>query len=126
MLAAFFNYFTSVSNAEFYISVFGETAMLPFYKEFIYGFFTYYTQASLYMIATGQMIAGFLLLNKGVWFRIGAIGAIIFLLAITPLGSGAAFPAPLLMVVSIFILVYRGSTFTVLETQNLRQHNKNT
>lgn len=50
----------------------------------------------------------FLILGKN-WLRLGAIGGIIFLLAIMPLGVGSGFPCPLFLAIALF-LVYRAFT----------------
>lgn len=123
MGAALFNYFTVINNPQIYVTAYGEGA-IPMYQEFINGPFSIYTQAIVYFIATGQMISGFLMLTKGVWFRTGVTGAIIFLLAIAPLGKGSAFPATLLMVVSLSILLYKKMNTTILDTKLIEKNTK--
>jgi hypothetical protein len=41
--------------------------------------------------------------------RVGLFGGVVFLLAITPLGFGPAFPAPLLMAVALVVLAARSA-----------------
>ena len=57
----------------------------------------------------GQCASGVLTLLPGRLQRLGLAGMIMFLLAITGLGWGAAFPATLIMVAAIW-LVYRATT----------------
>jgi Domain of unknown function (DUF4342) len=45
------------------------------------------------------------MLLKGWVFRAGSIGAIIFLLAIAPLGVGAAFPCTVIVAISTWLLL---------------------
>ena len=79
------------------------------YRNFITGWFSQHIQLAVGLIATCQgLIAASMLLN-GQIFRIGAMGAILFLLAITPLGRGAGFPATLLMAVSMIVILRKHS-----------------
>jgi hypothetical protein len=44
---------------------------------------------------------------KGMVFRIGAVGAMVFLISIAPLGVGSAFPCTLVMALGLFFLLRR-------------------
>jgi hypothetical protein len=72
-------------------------AALDVYRTFILGFFAEHTASVIATIALGQAAIAFLLATNGWTRRLGYIGAIIFLLAIVPLGVGAGFPATILM-----------------------------
>ena len=56
------------------------------------------------------------MLLKGTMFRLGCIGAIIFLLAISPLGVGAGFPCTLTLALAIFYLIRKPRPRTVSTT----------
>jgi hypothetical protein len=72
---------------------FGELTFIRAYREFIYGWFREHTRALLLPIAAGQLaIAALLLTNTRRTIRVGVAGAVLFLLAIAPLGVGSAFP----------------------------------
>ena len=67
------------------------------YREFITGFFAEHTTSIVTSIALGQLAIGFLLLSRGARVKLGLAGAIVFLLAIVPLGVGSGFPSTLIM-----------------------------
>jgi proline iminopeptidase len=77
--------------------VFAQFAVLDVYRAFILGFFAQHTAAVIATIAIGQALIAFLLAANGRARRLGYIGAIVFLVAIVPLGVGAGFPATVLM-----------------------------
>ena len=70
---------------------------LPFYSRFIKGWFSHYNHIIVPLIAVGQLLIGVGMLLRGWWVRLACIGTILFLLAITPLMTGSAFPFPLLV-----------------------------
>ena len=76
---------------------YAQFAVLDVYRVFIAGFFAEHTRAVVCTIAVGQAGVAFLLATNGWLRRLGYIGAIVFLLAIVPLGVGAGFPATILM-----------------------------
>jgi len=76
---------------------YAQFAVLDAYRGFILGFFAQHTAAIVCTIAVGQAGIAFLLATNGWLRRLGYIGAIVFLLAIVPLGVGAGFPATILM-----------------------------
>ncbi|HPF67714.1 MAG TPA: hypothetical protein PLC20_08575, partial [Flavobacteriales bacterium] len=58
-------------------------------------------------IAFGQGLVALGLLGRGMLRRIAAIGGIVFLVAIAPLGVGSAFPSSLLLALGLFLSVFR-------------------
>nr|MBP9099551.1 hypothetical protein [Ferruginibacter sp.] len=52
----------------------------------------------------GQLIIGLGLLARGMIVKLSCIGGIIFMLAIAPLGFGAAFPFSITSSVALFLL----------------------
>jgi hypothetical protein len=76
---------------------YAQFAVLDVYRGFILGFFAQHITALVCTIAVGQACVAFLLATNGWLRRLGYIGAIVFLLAIVPLGVGAGFPATILM-----------------------------
>ena len=71
---------------------FADLAVLPWYRDFIRGWFREHTAWLLLPIAFGQLTIAGLLLGSRKFQRIGIAGAMVFLLAIAPLGVGSAFP----------------------------------
>src|SRR6185312_1158068 len=60
-----------------------------FYKEFILGWFSKHITLTVGFIATCQLLIAISMLTKGFVFKAGGAGAIIFLVAIAPLGVGS-------------------------------------
>jgi hypothetical protein len=84
---------------------FADLAVLPLYKDFIQGWFHRHTTEVLGAIATCQGLIAMAMLLKGTVYKIGVIGGMVFLLAIMPLGVGAAFPCTLIMAVALYLLL---------------------
>lgn len=103
LLAGAFNAWTASTAPLAYVATFGPHA-IPLYREFIYGPFARYTAAFILAIATGQIAVGVLAFAPLPWRRLSYVGAIIFLLAITPLGIGAAAPSTLIFAAGVALL----------------------
>jgi hypothetical protein len=84
-----------VSSAD-YVN-FAQFAVLDVYRTFILGFFAQHAGVIIAAIALGQAAIAFLLATNGWTRRLGYVGAIVFLLAIVPLGVGSGFPATILI-----------------------------
>ncbi len=102
ILAGIFNIYTGISNPQAYID-YGQHAV-ALYQKFIYGLFSSYTSLIVSLIASGQIVVGIFLLMKRTLFLLGIVGGIIFLVSISPLGVGSAFPSTLLMAISLVLL----------------------
>ena len=84
---------------------YGELALLEPYRRFIYGWFREHTAWLVLPIAVGQLgIALALVLNSPRSRRLAAGGAIVFLLAIAPLGVGSALPFSFTCGLAIYIM----------------------
>lgn len=75
----------------------------PIYREFIQGPFTEIIRPMVLSIALGQIILGFGFLIRAL-YPLACLGAILFFMAITPLGLGAAFPFTLLASLGCFFI----------------------
>lgn len=106
LLAAFFNAYMAIYRPSAYLD-YGELAFLDFYKAFIYGFFSKNTTVLVLLIAAGQLGIAIGMLFNGRLLLPAVIGAAAFLLAIVPLGVGSAFPATLIMVAALIILLVK-------------------
>ena len=115
LAAGIFNFTVSGDSPEVYYKLYGETAVFGFYKTFIYGFFRENVEVFVKAIALGQITVGILLLSKGTWNKLGVIGGITFLIGISPLGIGSAFPATLLMIIGLLLLFKKASTENIIE-----------
>ena len=106
ILAGIFNIYTGMSSPEAYVNAYGQGAV-ALYQKFIYGPFSDYTSLLVSLIAVGQILVGIFLFMKRTFFLLGVLGGIIFLVAISPLGLGSAFPSTLLMSISLVLLHIR-------------------
>jgi hypothetical protein len=103
ILAGVFNIWTVSTSPEAYVQGFGRYAFPP-YRQFIYGAFARHTMAFVLAIAGGQIAVGALAFAPLPWRRLGYLGAIVFLLAITPLGIGSAAPSTLIFAAGMILL----------------------
>jgi hypothetical protein len=83
---------------------FAQYAYLALYREFILGPFARHVTPIVVAIAAGQLLIALLLLGTTRPARLGLAGGIVFLLAIAPLGTGAAFPATVLGALGLALL----------------------
>lgn len=74
------------------------------YRSFILGPFSHHVRAVVIPIAAAQLAIA-LLVSPGAAVRLGLAGAIVFLVAIAPLGRGSAFPATPIMAVAAALLL---------------------
>jgi len=102
--AAQFNLRTAISHPGEYLN-YAPLAYSETYKTFILGFFAEHITLFVSTIAICQFIIGILIGLWGDAVSLGLIGAIIFLVAITPLGTGAGFPATLIMAYAAYLLL---------------------
>ncbi|WP_149242866.1 hypothetical protein [Dyadobacter sp. 32] len=77
---------------------------VPIYKRFILGAFEAIVTPMVLFIAASQGVIALSMLLKGKLFRYGCWAGIVFCVAVSPIGSYAAFPATLFMAVALFLL----------------------
>ena len=65
---------------------------IPLYQDFINGWFSHVNHILIPLIAIGQFFIAAGMLLHGWWVKLACIGSIIFLLSISPLMVGSAFP----------------------------------
>ncbi|MFD2562105.1 hypothetical protein [Aquimarina rubra] len=80
--------------------------MTPFqlYADFINGWFTSNSILMVTLIAIAQGLIAIGMMLKGQLFQIACLGAVIFFLAIIPLGIGSGFPATLIASIAIYFI----------------------
>jgi hypothetical protein len=86
---------------------FGHVTPVKWYHDFILGWFALHLRPMLALIAVGQLAIAALLTGGPALQRVAVIGATIFLLAIAPLGMGAAFPFSLTVVAAMWIMLVK-------------------
>lgn len=102
--ASWTNWNEAIIAPQFYLDYAGLT-FSDLYRDFIKGWFSWHITLAVGFIATCQALIAISMLLKGWIFKTGAIGAIIFMLAIAPLGVGAAFPCTLILAVAMWLLL---------------------
>jgi hypothetical protein len=79
---------------------------IPLYQDFINGWFSHNNHIIIPLIAVGQFFIAIGMLLQGWWVKLACIGTIIFLLGISPLMVGAAFPFSITVsVAAVLILI---------------------
>ena len=101
------NSFFAWNVPQSYVEAYGELALLAPYRDFINGFFSVHTTTIVQLIAAGQLAVAALLTRPGPMTILGGIGAIVFLIAITPLGIGSAFPCTLILAAAVTVMLVR-------------------
>jgi hypothetical protein len=102
--ASYFNFSTGLRSPEIYLE-YGRFTFVPFYRDFIYGYFSQNISMFIVPIAVGQFLIFLGLMLNGIWVKTACVGGIVFGLAISPLGVGAAFPATVLMAYAFYLLL---------------------
>lgn len=102
--ASWFNWQTVSHTPQLYLD-YAHLTFSDWYKQFILGWFSTHTRLAVGFIATCQGLMALAMLLRGWLFKAGAIAAIIFLLAIIPLGLGSAFPCTLIMAAAMGLLL---------------------
>lgn len=102
--ACWINYTTAHSTPESYLE-YSSFTPFSFYKDFINGWFKENITLMVTSISIGQALIALGMLLKGWLVRIACMGTIIFFLAISPLGIGSGFPAPLISILTIYFIL---------------------
>ena len=100
--AAFTNWRTVSIHPEAYLDY--AKYAIPLYKKIILGEFSNHITGYVLCIAAGQLMIGLGLLSRRYIVKAACFAGIIFLLAIAPLGRGAAFPFSITASIALFIL----------------------
>ena len=104
--ASWINMRTALTQPEVYLE-YADLTFSSWYRAFILGPFKAHTALMVGSIAVCQGLIALTMLMKGLVFRIGAVGAMVFLISIAPLGVGSAFPCTLVMAVGLLFLLRR-------------------
>jgi hypothetical protein len=101
---------TEATNApQFYLD-YADLSFSGLYRDFIRGWFNRHITLAVGFIAACQALIAISMLLNGLILKIGAGGAIIFLLAIVTFGVGSAFPCTLIMAVAMWSLLRQKQT----------------
>jgi hypothetical protein len=119
-MACWINWQTAIRTPEAY-QTFAQVAVIPWYQEFIQGWFREHTQLLIGFIATSQGLIALALLYRGWVYKTAILGGTLFLLAVTPLGFGSAFPCTLILAIAL-LLLWRRDTSLLPGTPPLLRH----
>jgi hypothetical protein len=113
----FFALFLWASLVNMRLALWHPTAYLEYarwavgpYRRFILGPFSRHASLFVGAIAVGQLVIAALVAARGRAVALGLAGAIVFLLAIAPLGRGSAFPFSLVAAAAAALLLRRSFT----------------
>ncbi|AKJ04157.1 DoxX-like protein [Archangium gephyra] len=122
LLAGAVNLMFVLLSPGMYVEGFGPTA-IPLYQEFIEGPFARNPALFVVPIALGQLLCGlWVLFGRGLWVRLGLVGCMVFLVAITGLGVGCAFPANLALAMGPALLLRHRFPHSALHALHRRHH----
>ena len=116
--ASWTNWVESQLTPQFYLD-YADLTWSDEYRNFINGWFSEHIQLAVGFIATCQGLIAISMLLKGWIFRIGSIGAVIFLLTILPFGVGSGFPCTAIMAAAIVILLRKHNNEFIWQKNNL-------
>jgi hypothetical protein len=102
--AGIWNLFASLTMPMFYVETYGPLATPP-YAAFITGPFASNPALFVVPIALGQLAVGILATGTGTRVRLAMVGIMVFLLAIAPMGVGAAFPFSITGMLAAYLLL---------------------
>lgn len=116
--ACWMNYTTANETPEVYLEY--ASMSIEWYQNFILGWFSNYITEVVTAIAVAQGLLALGILLKGWWVKTSCLGIIIFLLAIAPLGVGAAFPFSVTASLAAYIIYRRSTEHFIWETAQHR------
>lgn len=123
--ASYYNATTAINDPRIYLG-YADLTSSTLYRDFIYGPFSNNITLFVLLIAAGQMFIGIFSLYRGDLMKMAMVGAIIFLLAIAPLGIGSAFPCTLIMAMAYVILLRKGIKRGIFEIMSEKFSHKRT
>jgi hypothetical protein len=90
---------------------------IPLYRDFIKGWFSRYNHIVIPLIAIGQLLISIGMLLKGRLVIMACVGVILFLLSISPLMVGSAFPFSIPVSIAA-LLILRNKEFNYIWMKN--------
>ena len=117
--AFWINYHLSHSNPAVYLD-YAQSAV-GLYANFIRGWFSHNITAVVTFIAIGQLFIALGMLLRHTFVSLASIGAIIFLMAIAPLGVYAAFPFSITVSLAAYCILKEGDKQFLWEKRQTAQ-----
>lgn len=119
--ASWANWSVSRSAPQFYLE-YADLTWSGWYRNFIKGWFSHHIQFVVGFIATCEALIAISMLLKGWIYKIGSVGAVIFLLSILPFGVGSGFPCTAVMAIAVFILLRKHNNEFVWSRRKMQTH----
>lgn len=120
LYAGCYNMYIGLIKPDTYLG-FSELA-IPLYRNFINGWFSRYNHIIIPLIAIGQLLISIGMVLKGRMIVTACVGAIIFLLSISPLMVGSAFPFSIPVAIAA-LLILRKKELNYIWVKNQIQSN---
>lgn len=115
------NWSFAIKSPHIYLD-YANYAFLPFYRNFIKGWFSQHIVLMVGLIATCQLLIACSMVLKGWIFKLGTVGGMLFLVGIIPLGVGSGFPFPIIAAFAFYLLFRSGSTDYLWKKPGLRKN----
>ena len=115
LYAGCYNMYIGLTKPDTYLG-FSELA-IPLYRDFINGWFSQYNHIVIPLIAIGQLFISISMALKERWVIMACLGVIIFLLSISPLMVGSAFPFSIPVSIAA-LLILRKKEFNYIWIKN--------
>jgi hypothetical protein len=106
---------TVYNNPSVFIDLIGSKPV-KFYQDFIDKTMVEHPGAFILLLGVIQILFGGMIWSRKVWFILGCIGAVLFLLAILPLGLAITFPLTIFMALSIIFLMRKRRNKSIFGT----------
>src|SRR5690242_9334746 len=119
--AGCWNMYLANTHPEEYLN-YAPLASSAYYRDFILGYFASHVTPIVGAIALGQLSIALLIAARGRAVQLGLVGAIVFLLAIVPLGVGSGFPATVIMAAGAAVLMRARFPNPLWRALRARQH----
>src|SRR6187399_816818 len=97
------NMYTGLTDPDSYLD--NARFAIPLYQDFINGWFSHYHHIIIPLIAIGQFFIAIGMLLHGWWVNLACTGSIFFLLSISPLMVGSAFPFSITVSIAGFLIL---------------------
>ncbi|HEV8508016.1 MAG TPA: hypothetical protein VGQ53_21585 [Chitinophagaceae bacterium] len=102
--ASWANWSESQRTPQFYLE-YADLTWSSWYRNFIKGWFADHIQLAVGFVALCQGLIAVSMLLKGWIYKIGSVGAVVFLLSILPFGVGSGFPCTAIMAIALIVLL---------------------
>lgn len=102
--ASWTNWTTALNDPQTYLGE-AELTFFDFYHDLILGWFSRNILLVVGSIATCQALIAIAMLGKTTLIKAGGTGAILFLIAIAPFGTGSGFPCTIVLAIAMGLIV---------------------